>query len=226
MKYFIIFFILFSISLSAQVRKYTAATVYLRDGSVKKGELKIDKFATKILFQENETGTKHKYTARELDYAKVNDKGIITTISFKILNGKGKGPKIVQHITEGSVSLYKKLDQDHDYYKPIPPKKSYNFTNPFDPLNNTQISSSQNIEISSGAIGFSLLYALAIKNEKIWFYGKQRSDIVDILPKKRNDIMRLFNNCPQAMKKFKNVENKDFDFVYFLNYYNVECASN
>lgn len=151
---------------------------------------------------------------------------MITTISFKILNGKGKGPKIVQHITEGSVSLYKKLDQDHDYYKPIPPKKSYNFTNPFDPLNNTQISSSQNIEISSGAISFSLLYALAIKNEKIWFYGKQRSDIVDILPKKRNDIMRLFNNCPQAMKKFKNVENKDFDFVYFLNYYNVECASN
>ena len=47
--------------------------------------LKIDKFATKILFQENEIGIKHKYTARELDYAKVNDKGIITTISFPFL---------------------------------------------------------------------------------------------------------------------------------------------
>lgn len=210
--------------LTGQVRSYTAGTVYMRDGTILSGELKIDKFATKILFKKSTTGEKLKLTARDLKFAKVNDKGIIITLSFKILNGKGKGPKIVQHITEGAVSLYKKLDLDHDYYKSKPPPTTiFNIENPFDPLHQNQPTTTVNGAMAGGVAGFALLYALVLKGEKIWFYGNGNSDIVDYLPKKRGDVMKLFNDCPQAMVKFREVDEKNFDFVYFLNYYNVEC---
>lgn len=218
---------LLPVLLVAQVGSYTAGTVFLRDGSELTGKLKIDKFATKILFKDSVTGEKLKLSARELDRAKVNAKGIIATLSFKILNGKGKGPKIVQHIAEGAVSLYKKLDQDHDYYKPTPPKKGFfDFNAPFDPLTQNQSAVNPSGAMAGGMVGFAVLYSLIVKSEKIWFYGTTDADVVDILPKKRKEIMKLFNDCPQAMVKFRDVDEKAFDFVYFLRYYNVECACN
>lgn len=227
MKLTALLFCLLSLAITAQVTSYTAGKVYLRDGSELTGKLKIDKFATKILFKDSVTGEKLKLSARELQRAKVNAKGIIATISFKILNGKGKGPKIVQHISEGAVSLYKKLDQDHDYYRPNPPSKGFfDFNNPFDPLTQNRSAISPSGPMAGGAVGFALLYSLIIKGEKIWFYGKTDADVVDILPKKRKEIMKLFNDCPKAMVRFRDVDEKEFDFVYFLRYYNVECAGN
>lgn len=225
LRYLIILLFVFSLSLSAQVQKYTTGSVTLRDGTTLDGELKINSLATTILFKNGETGEKMKLTARELKFATVNEGVIRAKISFKILNGKGKGPKIVQHITEGSVSLYKKLDGDHDYYRPAKPKN----TNPV-VLNNTSNgnypTTAQSGVMVGGLGGYALLYSLMVRSEKIWFYGKQDSDVVDILPKKRDDVMKLFNDCPQAMVKFRDVDDKEFDFVYFLNYYNVECAGN
>lgn len=225
MKYCTLLFCVFSLTLYSQVQKYTPGSITLRDGSTLTGELKINTLATMILFKDGETGDKMKLTARELKFAKVKNEVLRVKISFKILKGEGKGPKIVQHITEGAVSLYKKLDGDHDYYRPAKPKSMTNtqFENPADANTST---ASQSSVMAGGVAGFSLMYALMIRAEKIWFYGDQDSDLVDILPKKRNDVMRLFNDCPHAMVKFRDVEDKEFDFVYFLNFYNVECAAN
>ncbi len=221
MKYITLLLCLCSLTLCAQVQRYTKGHVVLRDGTELKGELKLNGLATTILFKDSLSGGKMKLTARELKYAKVQEGSTRAKLSYKILNGKGKSPKIVQHITEGTVSLYKKLDADHDYYEPV--EIDYTFYN--DPFNNnnSQVVST-NVPMAGGMVGFALLYNLMVASEKIWFYADGDSDIVDILPIKRDQLMQRFNNCPQAMVKFRDVDDKDFDFVFFLNYYNVECA--
>lgn len=210
--YFIITFLFIISSIQAQTHKYKDAKVLLRNGDTLFGKLKLNNVSTKLLYKNETTGEKLKLSPRDLKMAWVETISNATaTISFKIIEGKGGEPKIVQHLVQGNIMLYKKLDRDHDYYTTI--KKVVSTGNNIPSTNGAYVTTSP----------YSLLYTLMVRSEKIWFYSRGKSDVIKILPKKRDEIMRLFNDCPDAMVKFRNVDEKEFDLIYFLSYYNVEC---
>ena len=208
-----IFIFLFIISsLEAQTHTYNEAKVLLRSGDTLSGKLKLNNLSTSLVYKNETSGEKRKLTPREVKLAWVKTSQQTTaTISFKIIEGKGGEPKIVQHLVQGNIMLYKKLDRDHDYYTTI--KKAVSTVNNIPSTNGAYVTTSP----------YSLLYTLMVRSEKIWFYSRVKSDVIKILPKKRDEIMRLFNDCPSAMVKFRNVDEKEFDLIYFLSYYNVEC---
>lgn len=209
---FLILISLFVTSLlHTQTHNYRDAKVLLRNGDTLSGELKLNNLSTTLVYKNKSTREKRKLGPREVQIAWVKTTiNTTATISFKIIEGKGGEPKIVQHLVRGNVMLYKKLDRDHDYYttlKKMPLKNGTSLSNEFSGVSPT----------------YSLLYNLMVKSEKIWFYSRGISDVVKTLPKKRNDIMKLFNDCPDTMVKFRDVDEKEFDFIYFLNHYNVAC---
>jgi hypothetical protein len=63
-------------------------------------------------------------------------------------------------------------------------------------------------------------------NKAEFFIGKNGSPFIKPLPKKRMEMMQLFNDCAPAMVKYRDVPDKKFDFIQFLNFYNVECVDN
>jgi len=210
--YYILTFLFIISSLQAQTHTFSEAKVLLRNGDTLTGKLKLNNLSTNLLYKNETTGEKRKLTAREVKLAWVKTSpNTNAIISFKIIEGKGGEPKIVQHLVQGNVMLYKKLDKDHGFYTTL--KKSTSIPN----------ESLMSDGFYGAPITYSLLYKLMIKSEKIWFYSRGPSDVVKTLPKKRNDIMKLFNDCPSAMAAFRNVTEKEFDLIYFLSYYNVDC---
>lgn len=210
--YYIVISLFIISSLQAQTHTYNEAKVLLRNGDTLSGKLKLNNLSTALVYKNETTGEKRKLSPREVKLAWVKTSlNTTATISFKIIEAKGAEPKIVQHLVQGNVMLYKKLDKDHDFYTTL--KKSTSMTN----------GTSASNEFYGAPANYSLLYKLMVRSEKIWFYSRGPSDVVKTLPKKRNDIMKLFNDCPSAMINFRDVDEKEFDFIYFLNYYNVEC---
>lgn len=212
----VLFLTSLSLSLSAQVDGYIDASIFLRNGDSLSGRIKLNTYSTDFVFKDASTNMRRKLGPKDVSlvYTKETTPRVL---SFKIVNdGSGAAPKIVEQIVAGKIALYRRLEKAGPFYNP----------NEFNDGLITVYRTEKGLKFTYTAPALKSGLTMSKLGKKIstFYYGTSDSDIVKKLPKKRNEIMKLFNDCPEAMVKFRDVENKDFDFIYFLNYYNVNCA--
>ena len=191
------------------------AVAYLKSGDSIIGKTKINSVYTKFIFKEEDTGKKVKLGPRDINYIKTREE-FPKKLLYKIVEGSGAEPKIVQKIVDGKTSLYIKIGLSYGFTKDSPFSKSKT-TN----INNVgergKYKNQDNFWFSGNLSGITYSKAK-------FFLGKNNTPFIKPLPKKRVEMLQLFNNCPQAIVKYREVPDKEFDFIQFLNFYNVECA--
>lgn len=207
--------ILVMVSLSSQSQTFFIdAVAYLKSGDSIIGKTKVNSVYTKFIFKEEGTGKKFKFGPRDIDYITTREE-FPKELSFKIVEGRAAEPKIVQKIVDGKMSLYVQIDLSYSFTKDSPFSKSETAN-----INivgeRGKFNYQDNFWLSGNLSGITYTKAQ-------FFLGKNASPFINPLPKKRVKMLQLFNHCPQAIINYRDVSDKEFDFIQFLNFYNVNC---
>lgn len=205
-----------SLSLQGQIDSYIDASIFLRNGDSLSGKIKLNTYSTQFVFKEAITKRKRKLGPRDVALVYTQET-IPRVLSFKIVNdGKGSEPKIVELILNGKIALYRRLEKAGPGYYPNEYEDGY--------ITVYRTEKGLKLKYTAPKVKSGLTMSKLGKKISTFYYGTKDSDMVKKLPKKRIEVMKLFTDCAPAMRKYRNIPDKKFDFIEFLNFYNVECA--